>query len=143
MRFLLPPRLTNPYPNSSATIARLPPLDLSKAAKLTDVEFQLAGPNIQWIIATLETAEASNLEQIIIRTPVGFQDRIGANVRQEWQDLDRLLVELWTSRSILPKIVLVTYARMRWDHVEFVMDLLPMVMDRGAIDMDEHLAGSG
>ena len=32
-------------------------------------------------------------------------DQIRGAVRREWEDLDRLLVELWTSSSVRPKII--------------------------------------
>lgn len=89
-----------------------PPLDLSKASKLKDAEFRLAGPHIRWIVMTLETAKTARektLEQITIRTVANFHDLIEETVHQEWQDLDHLLVELWTSHSIRPKVTPVIY----------------------------------
>lgn len=92
----------------SAVFTLPPPLELSKAVKLKDVSFRLYGPNIQWLVRTLKAAKAESLQQIIIRASAGFYDLIGERDRQEWQDLDWLLVELWASRSIRPEIVLVT-----------------------------------
>ena len=110
-----------------------PPFDLSKATKLKDVKFYLAGPNIRWIVMTLKTVGAKSLRQISIHTVAGFHDPIEETVRQEWQDLDRLLVELWTSRSIRPSVVY-TEGEEEANLTELVVNLLPELASRGAID---------
>ena len=81
------------------------PLDLSKATKLTDLEFQLHTytPTVQWITATLRTAKCPNLRRIRIFSCVVF-DPIEGTTLEEWRELDRLLVRLWTSHSIRPEI---------------------------------------
>ena len=77
-----------------------------------------------------------NIQQISIRTVADFHDLIDETVHQEWQDLDRLLVELWTSRSIIPAI----YARVeRGNHLsELAESLLPELASRGAINAVEE-----
>jgi hypothetical protein len=81
------------------------PFDLSKATELKDLGFQLDiyTEDVQWITATLQTATSPNLRRISIVSPMAF-DPIEETTLQEWRDLDRLLVELWTSRSIRPEI---------------------------------------
>ena len=78
-----------------------PPTDLSNLTRLKNVEFQIYGPNTQWITDSLQTAKSKNLRQITIY-PIPAS---GEPVHQEWLDLDSLLAQLWTSRSVLPKIV--------------------------------------
>ena len=110
-----------------------PPLDLSKATKLEDVKFYSSGPNIRWIVMALKTVGAKSLRQISIHTVAGFHDPIEETVRQEWQDLDRLLVELWTSRSIRPSVVY-TEGEEGDNLTELVVNLLPELASRGAVD---------
>jgi hypothetical protein len=112
-------------------------LDLSNATKLEDMKFWWIGSNIRWIIATLKTANVRSLRQVTIHTVVDVSDP-SETVRREWQDLDCLLVELWTTRSVRPKITPVIYAG-GWenDPGEFVASLLPALASRGAIDAVE------
>ena len=85
--------------------AGIPPsINLSEATELKDVEFRLREPNIGWINATLQTARSKNLQQITIHffspLPHIFPGPINETTRWEWQDLDHLLVRLWTTFSI-------------------------------------------
>jgi hypothetical protein len=82
----------------------MPFLDLSKLTKLKDVVFGYTGSDIQRITATLQTAESINLQQITIRSPTAFRRPIVESSYGNWQDLDRLLLRFWTSRSTRPKI---------------------------------------
>ena len=120
----------------SGVLERVLPLDLSKALKLKDAEFWSNGPSVQWIATTLETAKAKNLRRITICPILDFGGPIGEAIRQEWQDLDRLLVDLWTSRSVRPRVAPVRY--MMWEREnspeEFVASLLPELTSRGAVD---------
>ena len=77
-------------------------VDLSKLTKLKDVAFGC--PDIQRITMTLQTAESVNLEQINIYSPADFGEPTEESAYRGWQDLDRLLLQFWTSRSIRPKI---------------------------------------
>ena len=85
-------------------MSEVPPLDLSKATKLKDVEFRCGKPNIQWITMALQSIESKNLQQIIIHCYPIFEIPIGGTVYRDWGDLDRMLVQFWTSHSIRPKI---------------------------------------
>ena len=75
-----------------------PSFDLTKATELKDVKFQQYGSKVGWINATLQTAKSKNLRQITIhfRSTYMLEDE---KTRPEWQDLDHLLVQLWTTRS--------------------------------------------
>ena len=102
-------------------------LDLSKAAKLKDVEFRLRGPSINWISRALQTARSENLRQISIILSFYLPNPDQEAVRLEWQDLDDLLVELWTTRSIRSVFTLRSGTGGR------AKRLLPGLASRGAI----------
>jgi hypothetical protein len=108
-------------------------LDLSKATKLKDVAFQLRESYINWINATLQTARSKSLRHIIIHIPAAFRGSIDETTRLEWQDLDHLLVRLWTTRSIRPVF---TYEKgAETSFRALVPKLLPELMSRGVIDV--------
>lgn len=74
---------------------------------------------------------------------------VGTNIRQtvgeatarQWLDLDHLLVELWESHSIRPKIGCVKLGEER-QNVEYCVGcLLPEVTERGIIDVVEYRKG--
>jgi hypothetical protein len=81
----------------------LPPLDLSKATKLKYVGFRWAKQEIRWIIATLETARSNALQQITIHFHF-IHPSPSEETSRDWHTLDSLLIRLWTSRSIFPKV---------------------------------------
>ena len=113
-----------------------PSLDLSKATKLRDVAFNYLRSDIQWVTAMIKTIRSKNLQQIAIfsyeRTPLSAQ--IKEAIHREWQDLDHLLVQLWTSHSVRLKIV---YWRGEGQDEArgFAQRLLPELTRRGAIDV--------
>ena len=55
----------------------------------------------------LQTVKSKNLQQITVQSQeVGHgMPNVEEKFLQEWQDLDRLLVQFWTSHSIRPKLV--------------------------------------
>jgi hypothetical protein len=130
-----------------------PPLDLSKATKLKDLSLRCAGANIRRFTLTLQTIRSKNLQQITIHTRATIADlqlisasirRYSASanpveekVRQEWQDLDRLLVQFWISHSIRPKITYETW-KIGDDSRGLVQSLLPELTRRGLVDLIEH-----
>jgi len=80
----------------------------------------------------LQTVDSKDLQQITLRP-----DRYAfgqETVRREWEDLDRLLVQFRTSRSIRPKIS----CEMEMDEGELTLytsSLLPELATRGLVDM--------
>jgi hypothetical protein len=111
-----------------------PPLDLSSLMRLKEVEFRCRGSNVRWITVALQTAESINLERIVIDT---LERSIAESAYREWQELDRLLLQFWTSRSIRPMI------KHRWegeerDLREFVSRLLPELASRGIVDLFDY-----
>jgi len=83
---------------------------------------------------TLQTAESINLEQITIRSPTAFKKQIVESSYQEWQDLDRLLLRFWTSRSVRPKIWFKD-GKEGCDMKYLMPRLLPELSRRGVVDL--------
>ena len=115
-----------------------PSLDLSKATKLKDIEFRLYTPGVGWINRTLQTAESKKLRQITIHSPMASISNvldlpITEMARLEWQNLDHLLLQLWTTRSIRPVF---TYGKRKGGNGSgmLVPGLLPELTSRGVID---------
>ena len=110
-----------------------PPLDLFNATRLRDVEFVGSIATVQWITIMIKTAKSSNLRSISIRLHSVRPPSVGATVYSEWQDLDHLLVELWISRSIPPKVKY----NQRMGGIngeEYVASLLPKLTNMGATE---------
>ena len=105
--------------------------DLSKFKKLKDVLFFRCGStqNIGWIIKNLQTTESTKLQQISIKSTLDLEPRVEQSVGQEWQDLDCLLIQLWTSRKICPKIQF--RSKMGRDTKEYVQGLVPQLVKGG------------
>jgi hypothetical protein len=112
-----------------------PSLDLSKATKLKVVEFRCARSNVQWIATALQTIKSENLQQITINL-FPASGRVGEAVRREWLNLDRLLTQFSTSRSIRPKIVYVEREGGA-DLKNLALSLFPELTRRGIIDVVE------
>ena len=121
-------------------------IDLSKATKLADAVFRSGSLNIDWITATLETITPKHreLRQISIyafcrSTSVAFgagvERTIGDEIFGQWSDLDRLLVQLWESRSIRPKFVCEILGLVPQDAEEYIGRLLPKTTKRGVINL--------
>ena len=108
-----------------------PPFDLSEAKKLKELEFQftLGTPSVEWIATTTRTAKSKDLRQIRIRSNLASIDSIEGTARREWQDLDHLLVELWTSHSIRPNVRFKTCWR-EGDPRDVAPSLLPELASR-------------
>ena len=108
-------------------------MDLSKVTNLKDVEFILDTHNVQWIVTTLQTVKSANLRRISFRSRVTFTHPVEETVRQEWQDLDSLLISFWTSHSICLKF---TYAQGggTGDLGEFGPNLLLKLTNAGIAD---------
>ena len=85
----------------------------------------------------LQTVESENLLRITVRPDADtFVRTIKEPVRQQWRDLDRLLVQFWTSHSIRPKITFEAGAR-RKDIRDYAPNLLPELTRRGLVDLVE------
>jgi hypothetical protein len=83
----------------------------------------------------LQTVRSKNLQQITINPYGIFASRIGGKVRQEWQELDRLLLQFWTSHSIRPRINYKTGRVGDDDLGVLAPSLLPELTRKGAVDL--------
>lgn len=113
-------------------------LNLSKATKLRDLMFHCKISDVRWIIAALQTINSKDLHQITIHTYAAAlyaatdTDRITA-VYREWQDLDQMLVQFWTTHSIRPQLA---YSGIGGrDMRDRVPSLLPELTGRGLVDL--------
>jgi hypothetical protein len=114
----------------------MPPLDLSTASKLKNVELWYGTPNIQWITAALQSIESKNLRQIILRCYFIFPNPVGEIIHQAWRDLDRVLVQFWTSCAIRPEIRY--WAGKEGDDLKgLAPSLLPELTRRRVVDLLE------
>lgn len=105
------------------------PLNLSKAAGLRDIDIRLHEPNIRWITTTLRTAKLENLRQITIYLLCTCFFPVVQAARLERQDLDHLLIKLWTARSIRPLLTCDGVDARR--NGEVIPKLLPGLTSRG------------
>ncbi|KAF9780816.1 hypothetical protein BJ322DRAFT_1112217 [Thelephora terrestris] len=111
-------------------------LDLSEAIKLKEMRFESVGLDVRWVITALRTAKSANLQNIMIKIGSSrstLVKTIGETLHREWEDLDHLLDQLWTSRSIRPKV---TYELRRAANGlgELVQSFLPKLASKGVIN---------
>ena len=88
-------------------------------------------------ITTSPYAALTNLPDISTHPQLTFRTVVWETVRREWQDLDRPLVQLWTSHSVRPRI---TYEVGRIGNYlgAFLPSLLPVLTRRGLVDLVEY-----
>ena len=111
-------------------------LDLSKLTGLKEVVL-MSGPNVRWITMTLQTAESTNLQRIIIHFPAPLRASDEELFHREWQDLDYALLQLWTSRSVRPRIE--HGGGLSWCELrKLAPRLLPELTSRGVVDLVEY-----
>lgn len=118
-------------------------VDSSGATKLQEVDFRPSGDHVERVTSVLKTItpEHTNLQQISIAVrfylPLAhvylyFEEGVYA----QWVDLDRVLVQLWYSHSVLTKF---TYIARRSDVrgvvQKFIGNLLPEITREGAIGL--------
>lgn len=81
-----------------------PPLNLPDATKLKHLEFRWGGLNIRWVTATLQAVQPGSLQRITVFLR-NIQSTPATNTLWEWYEFDRLLMHLWISRSVRPRIL--------------------------------------
>ena len=115
-------------------------LDLSKATELRLLTLWWRGSNIRRIIAALQTIESKKLARITIY-PVDLKKVIAETDRQDWKDLDCLLVRFSTSHSIR---IHVMYAPVigRGYTGGRILRLLPKLTKRGLVDIRDVKSSS-
>jgi len=120
------------------------PLDLSKATKLRHVTFRSGSQKVDWITMVLQTITPKNreLRQVSIHVPyeltcfdVGYDIRkiVGEADYRQWLDLDCLLIQLWESHSIRPRVVCTTLWENEQNTKYCIGCLLPEITGRGMI----------
>jgi hypothetical protein len=86
-------------------VSGTPPLDLSKATKLKELSFRCGA-----VQCPADHDDAPNCSVETPSTdcyphPYGtLVDPVEERILREWQDLDRLLVQFWTTHSIRPTV---------------------------------------
>ena len=78
--------------------------------------------------------KSENLRRITIHPYEMPVNPIEDMERHQWQDLDRLLVQFWTSHSIRPTIVYEAMERRR-DLGAIALSLLPELVGRGLVNL--------
>jgi len=94
------------------------------------------GASVQWITTTLQTAESKTIRDITIYPFHSFPETIRGAVCQEWKDLDRVLVQFWTSHSIRPQVMYGASEGVK-DMRDDIPSLLPELTRRGLVDLVE------
>ena len=85
----------------------------------------------------LQTIESEDLQRIILCPYDAALEDPTDEVYLEWLDLDRLLVQFWTSRSIRPRVVYEPDER-GLDMGDYAPSLLPELTRRGLVDLIER-----
>ena len=130
-----------PFPVKSRSAS----VDLSRAMRLKELSFRVNSWCVDWIATALRTVAPKHLDlrQISIHVYFDSANSVGANVRQiigeqlfeQWLGLDRLLVQLWESHSIRPKIQYYVLMRKEKDVSDCVGCLLPGTTEGRIIDL--------
>ena len=112
--------------------------DLSMATKLKDLVFRSNLPSVRWITRALRSVKSNGLQRITLRSDLyTFTNPIQEATYQEWWDLDRLLVQFRTSRSICPKVVY----EIKCEEEEmrgYALNMLPELTRRGLVDLVKY-----
>jgi len=85
---------------------------------------------------TLQTVKSKNLQSITIHLTTGGLQMFRKVADREWNDVDQLLVQFWTSHSIRTRVVYVAGIRGE-DTRGYVSSLLPELTRRGLVDLVE------
>ena len=114
----------------------MPSFDFSKITKLKNVVLYCNG-STRWITTTIQTINLRSLQQITIDSRHPIPTEIEELNYQEWQELDRLLAQLWTSYSIRPRVAF--GGKEEVDDVRAIASrLLPELTRRGVVDVVKY-----
>ncbi|KAF9644820.1 hypothetical protein BDM02DRAFT_3121298 [Thelephora ganbajun] len=123
-------------------------IDLSKAPKLRDAILRPRLLNVAWVTIALQTISPKHrdLRQVSIGVHcdllVVADANIGKTIRGQWMNLDRILVQLWESHGIRPKVVCsVTEEEKEGEEAmhEYIGSLFPEITRRGIIEPVEFV----
>ena len=88
--------------------------------------------SVQWITVALQTVKSKNVRRI--RISIRASVNIPETVRQEWQDLDSLLVHFWTSHMVRLRVSYLARDG-DMDMRDYAPSLLPESTGRGLVDL--------
>ena len=124
-----------PLPTRLGMLTTPPPIDLSRATRLRTVDLRSDTQAVEWITRTLQTIKSQYLTEIAIFVPPFLTGPV-QTVHREWEDLDHVLVQFLTSRSIRP--VFKYKATPGSDGTgKRLRALLPELASRGVVDVAE------
>jgi len=135
-QFAWPPSTSLPF--ADLGIPRIALFDLSDATKLQHLTFSgtRTGSTVRWITTTLKTIKSKNIQSIVIKPTDDLLESVSEGIRQEWHDLDRLLVQLCITHSIRPRVI----CEVR-NEGKVGPGLLPELTKRGMVDLIETVVG--
>jgi len=111
--------------------------NLSTAVKLRRLMFSCGRSGVRWITEALRTVEPKDLQDITLQfNHTSLMHGFEGPVRQQWEDLDRLLVRFWTLHSICPKVVYKVGSER--DIRDYASRVMPELARRGLIDLVEY-----
>ena len=121
-------------------------LDFSNTPKLKEVVFRVRTQTVRWMTLALQTItpDHRDFRQISIHVPKPYRpianppDLRQGSVYNQWMDLDRLLVQLWESRGIRPK-VLYEASENKEAMGEHIGCLFPEITERGIIELADYV----
>ena len=111
-------------------------IDLSNTPKLKDIKFTFRNPDVNWVTQALQTVDINDLQSVSLKVNLRVISRARGlgTVELGWENLDRLLVQFWTSTSLRPKLTCRSSLLEQADQRDIVAGLLPESMGRGIVD---------
>jgi len=144
--------------NLSSTVAELnTSLDFSNALKLNEVVFRVGILSAVWMTLALKTITPAHRDfhDITIHVsgylpsianPTNLRETLGESFYGQWVDLDRLLVQLWESRGIRPKVGCNVPKKGKVSMFEYtgylLPEILPEITKRGIVELVDFSVGS-
>ncbi|KAF9642424.1 hypothetical protein BDM02DRAFT_3124560, partial [Thelephora ganbajun] len=121
-------------------------IDLSRATKLKEAVFRPETLHVIWLVLALQTitSEQRYLHQISIHVhfhpsfiddPANLRQTVREDIYREWADLDRILVRLWESYRICPRVVYSVASDRKEMMCRRIGSLLPEITERGIIEL--------
>ncbi|KAF9645260.1 hypothetical protein BDM02DRAFT_3120483, partial [Thelephora ganbajun] len=121
-------------------------IDLSRATKLKEAVFRPETLHVIWLVLALQsiTSEQRYLHQIsiyvhffpsFIDDPANLGRIVREDIYRQWAELDRILVQLWESYGIRPKVVYSVERDREEMMCRRIGSLLPEITERGIIEL--------
>ena len=111
-------------------------IDLSKVARLKDVTLHFEDLSVAWVASTLKTITSGHrdLREVSIKglAPINAA-AVEDDMRGEWVNLERTLIQLWESHAICAKVKY--YSGKGEESRELMEDLLPETTRRGIVEL--------